>query len=222
MKKSSGKVMNFMRRNAVYLILALCIVAVGLAVTLMFLRENNAITPDIGVEAPIEDGNNNQVQEPDQPVENPVIPDEPSKPVDTVVTFIMPVENVTSIEDYSETMVFNSTLIRYEVHKAIDFFAEEGTNVLAVYSGTVENVENTLLQGITVTIDHGNGLKTVYNSLADGDSVTVGQKVNQGDVIGQVSITNRQEYKEGAHLHFEVIENGVVIDPAKYLTIEEK
>ena len=105
---------------------------------------------------------------------------------------------------------------------AIDFFAEEGTNVLAVYDGTISNIENTLLTGTTITIDHGNGLFTVYNSLADGDSVTVGQSVKQGDVIGQVSVSNRQEYKSGAHLHFEVYENGENIDPAKYLAFEEK
>ena len=61
-----------------------------------------------------------------------------------------------------------------------------------------------------------------YNSIAENDNLFVGQKVKQGTVIGTVSVTNRQEYKSGAHLHFETIENGEVIDPAKYLTIEEK
>jgi murein DD-endopeptidase MepM/ murein hydrolase activator NlpD len=83
-------------------------------------------------------------------------------------------------------------------------------------------VENTLLHGTTITIDHGNGLKTIYNSLEDGELVTVGGQVKQGEVIGAVSVTNKQEYKEGAHLHFEVYENDVNIDPAKYLVYEEK
>jgi murein DD-endopeptidase MepM/ murein hydrolase activator NlpD len=134
----------------------------------------------------------------------------------------MPVENPTSIGEYSESMVFNSTLGRFSAHMAIDFFADEGTDVLAVYDGKISKIENTLLKGTTITIEHGNGLYTVYNSLADGDSVSVGQKVKQGDVIGQVSLTNRQEYKSGAHLHFEVIENGENIDPSKYLAFEEK
>jgi murein DD-endopeptidase MepM/ murein hydrolase activator NlpD len=119
-------------------------------------------------------------------------------------------------------MVFNSTLDRYQVHNAIDFYAQEGTPVYAVYDGTIESVTNDLLKGVTVTIDHGNGLKTVYNSLADGETVIVGQTVKQGDIIGEVSVTNRQEYGEGAHLHFQVLENGQVIDPAKYLTLDEK
>ncbi len=217
MKKTANKAILFIKRNSVYIILALCILAVALSVTLMFLKES--VTPQPEIQNPIDD---EQAQIPDEPVDSPIIPDEPDEPVDSVITFIMPVANTTAIEEYSSTMVFNVTLNRYEAHMAMDFFASEGTEVLAVYKGTIESVENTLLKGYTVTIDHGNGLKTVYNSLADGDSVSVGQTVNAGDVIGHVSTSNRQEYKEGAHLHFEVIENGTIIDPSKYLILEEK
>ena len=43
-----------------------------------------------------------------------------------------------------------------------------------------------------------------------------------GAEIGTVSTSNRQESKEGAHLHFQVVENGETINPAKYLAIAEK
>jgi len=43
----------------------------------------------------------------------------------------------------------------------IDFAADAGTNVVAVYDGTIESVTTSYLQGTTVTIDHGNGLKSV-------------------------------------------------------------
>lgn len=219
MKNSNGKVITFIKKNALYLILATCILAVGLSVMLMLL--SNETATDTGnvddtpvVETPIDPPID------DTPVVNP--DDTPDTPVVTVIEFIMPVANATSIGEYSEQMVFNSTLGRFSAHLAIDFFAPEGTEVLAVYGGTVESVDTTLLHGTTITIDHGNGLKTVYNSLADGDLVTVGQTVSKGQTIGQVSVTNRQEYKEGAHLHFQVIENGDVIDPTKYLEIAEK
>jgi murein DD-endopeptidase MepM/ murein hydrolase activator NlpD len=104
----------------------------------------------------------------------------------------------------------------------MDFYAEEGAEVFAVYDGVVESVETTLLDGVNIVIDHENGLKTVYNSLADGDMVSVGDAVAKGEVIGAVSITNRQEYKSGAHLHFEVLENGKSINPLNYLTLPEK
>lgn len=216
MSEKNNKIKTFMRKNALYFILALCVLAVGLSITFVLLSQGEGETiqdTQISVEDPIT---------PSEPTDNVETPITPSEPVVKVVTFIMPVANATEIGEYSESMVFNSTLNRFSAHKAIDFYAEEGADVYACYDGTVESVENTLLEGATVTINHGNGLKTVYNSLADGESVTVGQTVKQGDVIGKVSVTNRQEASQGAHLHFEVIENDVNIDPSKYLTVNEK
>ena len=54
------------------------------------------------------------------------------------------------------------------------------------------------------------------------ESLEVGASVNKGDELGVVSTNNRTEYKDGAHLHFEVLENGVKVDPYKYLLTEEK
>ncbi len=228
MSRTSNRVVRFLRNNLAYIILALCIIAIGVATTLAIVLGNRDTAPEINNEVidPLPDVPDEPVIDPtpdvpDEPVVDPT-PDVPSEPVVEVVTFIMPVSAPTTVEHYSEQMVFNSTLGRYSTHKAIDFFAEEGTSVLAVWGGTVESVKNDLLKGITVTIDHGNGLKTVYNSLGDADTVSAGQKVNKGDVIGYVSVTNRQESANGAHLHFEVYEEGVIIDPAKYLTIDEK
>ena len=218
-KQSNAKFLIFLRKNALYLILTACILAVGLSITLMLVNQgmdNSAVVdPDIPtIVEPLPD-------DPDQPDDIDPTPEVP-EPVVKPVTFIMPVENSTGVGQYVETMVWNSSLNRYSAHLAIDFFADEGTPVLAVYDGTVESVENSLIYGVTITIDHGNGLKTVYNSLADGDAVVEGQSVKQGDVIGEVSVTNGQEYKEGAHLHFEVYENGEKIDPVKYLAFDEK
>lgn len=208
MKKTHSKTLLFLKRNAVYFILSLCILAVGLSVTLMLVNRDATIdTGSIPVEKPDDSGDGS-------------LPDD--NPASAVITFVLPVNNATSIGEYSESMVFNQTLNRYSGHLAIDFFAPEGTEVLAVYDGTVESVTNTLLYGTTVVIDHGNGLKTVYNSLLDGEKVVVGQTVKQGDAIGEVSSTNRQEYKDGPHLHFSVEENGKTIDPVKYLSIDEK
>ena len=229
MKETGTKFLTFLKRNAVYFVLAFCILAIGISAMFAIIHENS-ILPDGNLPS-ADAGNGDNSNTDNGNTENPDDNNDPSQdvekpgsdvtePVVTTITFIMPVENATSIGEYSETIVFNSTLSRYSAHKAVDFFAEEGTPVLAVYDGTVENIENSLLKGYIITIDHGNGLKTVYNSLADGDNVTIGQKVSQGDVIGEVSITNRQEYKDGAHLHFEVLEEGAVINPDKYLSFE--
>lgn len=248
MKKSKNSISTFIKRNSMYLVLALCILAIGVASTFMLINRLNTnksqLNNDSSVTQPDQDGNqdgsgngngngdggsgeeNDQTSNPTDPSDpdSPVIdPDgENGAPVISTISFIMPVLNADYILDYSETMVFNSTLNRYSAHKAIDFFAPEGTEVLAVYDGEIKSIENSILTGITVTIDHGDGLITVYNSLDNTDALSVGMKVKQGDVIGEVSTTNRQEYKSGAHLHFEVIEDGQIIDPSKYITFEEK
>ena len=222
MKTNNSKILWFVRRNALYLILAACILAVGLSVTLMIINQSKS---SVDVENPP------VIEQPvDKPVDNlggntdTITPEEPDDglPVQKPITFIMPVSAPSSIAQYSDSLVWCSTLGRFQAHKAVDFYAQEGTDVFAVYDGVVESVENSLLKGYSVTVSHGNGLKTVYNSLADGDSVYEGKSVKAGDIIGQVSTSNRQEYKEGAHLHFEVIENGSIIDPIKYLAFDEK
>ena len=226
MKKQTKTFGEFIKRNAVYLVLAFCIIAIGVATTFMLVDRVKLNNSQLNGQIQEEPVDNPDLNIPDEPVDNPSNPQEPDSPVikpetETII-FVSPVQGATSIIEYSETMVFNSTLGRYSAHRAIDFFAPEGAEVFAVYKGTIKSVETTLLSGVTVTIDHGNGLVTVYNSLADADEISVGATVKQGDVVGHVSTTNRQEYKDGAHLHFEVIENGEVIDPAKYLVLEEK
>ena len=223
MKKQS-KTLTFLKNNAFYLVIAFCILAIGLATTLSLASKTGNKTasqlapvekPDIPTEP----------ETPDDPIVNPEVPSEPDTPEQPVVEpieFIMPVDNPTNVVYFSDTMVFNSTLNHYTAHLAVDIFAPEGTPVYAVYDGVISAVEKTLLEGVTVRIDHGDGLVTVYNSLADPDTVSVGQTVKKGDIIGEVSTTNRTEYKSGAHLHFEVIENGNYIDPEVYLTFTNK
>lgn len=212
--KKTTKALLFLKKNAVYCVLALCILAIGLSITVAVIRGNTADEmTNAGIEQPLPDDENEQTGTTPEPDDEPVV---------ETVTFLMPITNCTAILDYSEQMVFNQTLNRYSAHMAIDFFAPEGTQVYAVSGGVIESVTNDVLKGVSITIDHGNGLKTVYNSLADGEYVYIGKTVNKGDVIGEVSVSNKQEYKSGAHLHFEVIENGEKIDPSKYLVISEK
>ncbi len=219
MKKSNSRLVAYLKRNAVYLILAFCIIAVGLSITLMLVNKEPIINND-NIQAPTGDEDLNQMPNQDQEVGDLDKPND--TPVIVVPTYVLPVSSATKITEYSDNLVFNPTLKRFESHKAVDFFADEGTQVFAVSDGTVVSVENSFLEGYSITIDHGNGLTTVYNSLSENTAVSVGQKVASGDVIGEVSITNRQENNEGAHLHFYMLENGVNVNPEKYLTFNKK
>lgn len=225
--KQQRTVLNFFKRNAAYIVLSLCVLAIGLSITLVMvnrtaeIRRQNAAREQSNI-TDITEPDSSGNTEPDTPTGTPDTPDVPDVPVVNVISFILPVENMTSMEDYTETLAYNATLKRFQAHKAIDFFAAEGSSVYAAYDGVISDIETTLLTGTTITVDHGDGLYTVYNSLADGDDVFVGQTVKQGAKLGEVSITNRQEASGGAHLHFQVVENGEAINPAKYLSLEEK
>ena len=89
--------------------------------------------------------------------------------------------------------------------------------------GVIESVYTSdVLVGTQIVVDHGNGLKTVYEFVTAKEGLKAGDSVKKGDVIATVAEATGKEYKDGAHLHFEVLENGKTVDPAGYLTLEEK
>ena len=89
--------------------------------------------------------------------------------------------------------------------------------------GVVESIyRDDVLTGTEITIDHGNGVKSVYRFIAVADGLSVGTNVKRGDVIATVAEATGEEYKDGAHLHFEILKEGKQVDPTTYLTFEEK
>jgi len=100
-------------------------------------------------------------------------------------------------------------------HQAIDIANKAAPAVLAADSGrvVVAGWPDGFGYGNRVMIDHGNGFVTLYAHLSS-ISVSVGQTVNRGDVIGRMGTTGRST---GIHLHFEVRKGGVNVDPLQYL-----
>lgn len=97
-------------------------------------------------------------------------------------------------------------------HKAIDI-AGSGA-IIAADSGVVETAGwSPYGYGNHVVIDHGNGMKTLYAHLRE-ISVTQGQSVNRGDVMGQMGSTGRST---GVHLHFEIRQDSVLLNPLEIL-----
>lgn len=149
-------------------------------------------------------------------------PDQGDKPVvSTPEEFLAPVAEVSAIHGYG--FYHNQTLNNYYVHTGIDYAGEEGAEVYAAQSGTVEAVYTSdVLVGGRIVIDHGDGVKTVYEFVEVKEGLKAGDKVERGEVIATIAAATGNEYKDGAHLHFEVLENGKAVDPSKYYTAEEK
>jgi murein DD-endopeptidase MepM/ murein hydrolase activator NlpD len=100
-----------------------------------------------------------------------------------------------------------------KMHTGIDFGAALGTPIYATGDGIVERADN-LEQGYGnhVVINHGFGYQTLYAHMSRIAAV-VGQKVKRGQIIGYVGSTGEST---GDHLHYEVIKNGVKVNPINY------
>ena len=98
-------------------------------------------------------------------------------------------------------------------HPGIDIGVPTGTPIQAVADGTVSIAGPEGGYGNYTCIDHGGGLSSCY-AHQETISVSVGQQVSQGQVIG---ISDCTGLCFGPHLHFEVRVNGQVVDPMGYL-----
>jgi murein DD-endopeptidase MepM/ murein hydrolase activator NlpD len=97
-------------------------------------------------------------------------------------------------------------------HSGIDIAAPIGTPVKAAKDGRVKFADEAGLYGLTVILDHGNGLTTVYGHCFQLN-VRQGDEVKKGDVIALVGSTG---LSTGPHLHFEIRLNGKPINSAGY------
>ena len=135
--------------------------------------------------------------------------------------FIAPIQAVSVSNSYG--FYYNQTLNSYYEHQGMDFVAEAGTEVMAVEAGTVESIyKEDILLGTQITILHDNGVKSVYRFVNEAETLNVGDRVEKGEVIATVAEATGDEYKDGAHLHFAMEKDGKAVDPAQYLTLEEK
>ena len=201
-----------------YLILGACILviaAIAVAVTLSITLGGNDMTLDDGNDQTI-DGDDDKDDEDDGDDDDDDVEDTTGD-----MTFLMPVEEVNAINSYG--FYHNTTLDKYYLHTGIDFGGEAGSDIFAALDGTVESITtDPLLMGTTITLSHENGLKTVYTFVEAAEGLKAGDKVEKGDVIATVAEAMGQEYKDGAHLHFEVFLNGEAVDPEEYLDIDGK
>ena len=189
----------FMKKYGYYCMVGVLVIALGIT---------------IGIAAETEDNTLNT-----NPADNPVI----SVTNPEVLTFTLPMENPSIIKDFSgEDIVFNSSVGWWETHEGMDLTSENSL-VFAIADGEVLSVVDDQLEGTKIVIEHANGLQSVYSSLDSTDiKVQVGDKVSMGDQLGVASTSASNESLTGAHLHFELIEDGTKIDPNNYLELEPK
>jgi murein DD-endopeptidase MepM/ murein hydrolase activator NlpD len=99
-------------------------------------------------------------------------------------------------------------------HQGLDISTEKGNPVYATADGQVESASYTGDYGNLIVLRHDFGLTTRYGHLSVFN-VKPGATVHRGDVIGFVGSTGRST---GAHLHYEILANGKLINPLQLLT----
>ena len=125
--------------------------------------------------------------------------------------FIIPVDGIIS-GVYGSQRILNGKP-RWP-HYGIDIAAKKGTMIKSSGSGTVTMAEDDLYYtGGTIIMDHGHGISTIYSHL-ETVLVSVGDMINQGDIIGTVGSTGRST---GPHLDFRVNWFQTRLDPMSVL-----
>jgi len=128
--------------------------------------------------------------------------------------FIIPVKGRIS-GVYGSQRILNSK--PRSPHKGIDIAAPLGTDIVAPSSGVIKlSDDDMFFTGKTVIMDHGLGLISIFAHLEE-ISVSVGDKVTQGEKIGTVGMTGRAS---GPHLHWGIYLNETSVDPMSVLYYE--
>lgn len=98
-------------------------------------------------------------------------------------------------------------------HKGVDLASNKGNKIKTMAAGKVTRAGNATGYGKLVEIDHGNGFKTKYGHM-NKIYVQRGEEVAMGQAIGEVGNTGRST---GPHLHYEVLYDGVHMDPMVFI-----
>ncbi|WP_346704124.1 peptidoglycan DD-metalloendopeptidase family protein [uncultured Agathobaculum sp.] len=128
-------------------------------------------------------------------------------------TFVWPTPSCTttsSVYGYRVHPIYGTV----KFHAGEDIPASYGAEILAAASGTVTTAGWVSGYGNYTVIDHGGGTMTAYGHQST-ILVSVGQYVEQGQVIGYVGSTGNST---GPHLHFEVYQNGSTVDPKSFFS----
>ena len=98
-------------------------------------------------------------------------------------------------------------------HSGLDFAVPRGAPIMAAAGGRVLAIDDYFFNGKTVFVDHGNGLISMYCHL-DRSDVQAGDPVSQGQRVGLSGMTGRAS---GPHLHWGMVLNGAMVDPALFI-----
>lgn len=215
-----SRMKHFLRRNGVYLVLTISLVAVA-AVLIggIGTRLVNSSDTSEPIHEPVEQMVTNQ-------------PDERTTATTTVTTthttttsahseapelYVLPLTNTVQKPFSVDAPLYSETMRDWRIHTGVDFAGENGQIVKSTARGTVTAIEEDALWGWIITIDHGIGVMSRYFGVEP--SVHVGDKPEASSPIGRLAGIPC-EAAQKPHLHFEMTVDGVPIDPVEAIALE--
>ena len=132
------------------------------------------------------------------------------------LSFITPVSGEIIRDFADDTLIYSNTLEEWTTHLGIDIAANKTSIVVAAEKGKIETIKTDPRYGLTITIDHGSGFKTIYSNLLTTEFVKVGDEVDKGQTIATVGDTASFEVLDEPHLHFEMTKDGEFVNPTIY------
>ena len=230
-----NKIVEFFKSKGYIFIALICLAAVIAAgVSIINLNHDDSDEPVIAYRTPA--GGQSDVSNPTKsPATNKPQSTNASKPIDDnnndnneqnngqtagQISIVKPIEGEIQTEFAAKKLVFNTTLQEWRTHSGIDIAANAGTDVKASANGKISAIKSDPRYGLTVVIEHDINEKTfttIYCGLGKtADGIITGKEVKAGDVIGNVGEDIFCEKAQGAHIHFELIENNIPLDPTEY------
>ncbi len=244
-KPNRHKLGDFMEGKGFYIVLFLCVAAIGISGYYLFsglFQQSGGfgqeVISSVSGQADLEDKASTQTPPDPAPAEKDqdtaqVKPDTtpaatPQKPQGTPAeepeakpsSFVWPVDGNVERDFSLEVFAYDATMGDWRTHSGLDIGAELGAPVNACAGGQVTEVTTDDMMGVTVRVDHGRGMESVYSNLAESVNVKAGDQVEAGDLLGTVGTSAISESASPSHLHFELVEYGVSIDPLHYLEQE--
>ena len=220
---------KFFAGKGFYIVLALCIAVIGISAVSIALNSDGGkapeLDPGLSLSNPTEPIATPPVVTPTPNVKTDIEEDngavvstwKSSETYEQPAAWVWPVKGEIERRYSVETLAYDVTMKDWRTHGGGEVLAAKRTGGWAAADGTVESITQDDLYGTTVTIDHGNGLKSTYSNLADKPTVKQGDSVGSGDVIGSVGATALCEVGQGSHVHIAMSKDGNSVDPTKYL-----
>lgn len=237
MKYYKSKTAKFLAGKGFYPIVALCLLAVGVATwsavsslsTAPETSSNQSYTSQVSsytvsekTEEPagntvsnVSDSrvSSNQQSSAKQPASSETVSSAPQKPV--AQYFVMPIEGNVA-KDFSLTALqYSATYSDMRIHNGIDIAAAAGSEIKSAGAGTVTAVENDVLWGTVIEIDHGNGITGIYCGIENA-AVKQNDTVHAGTTLGTLGIIPCESSDE-SHLHIAVKANDEYVSPLEVM-----